>query len=125
MIIEQYVRVLILIILAIAFPLLPLAGSYLFSKLNYRPANANDVKSSIYECGVEAADITWRQFNAKYFLYALGFVIFDVEVIFLFPWAVIHGEQAFSILIKVAIFVIVLAFGLFYAWRWRALEWQP
>ena len=80
MIVEQYVRVLILIILAIAFPLLPLAGSYLFSKLNYRPANANDVKSSIYECGVEAADITWRQFNAKYFLYALGFVIFDVSL---------------------------------------------
>jgi len=42
----------------------------------------------------------------------------------LFPWAVIHTDQAFSILIKVAIFVIVLAFGLFYAWRWRALEWQ-
>ena len=124
MIVEQYVRVLILVILAIAFPLLPLAGSYLFSKINYRPSNANEIKSSIYECGVEAADITWRQFNAKYFLYALGFVIFDVEVIFLFPWAVIHTDQAFSILIKVAIFVIVLAFGLFYAWRWRALEWQ-
>ena len=124
MIVEQYVRVLILIILAIAFPLLPLVFSYLLSKISYRPDNTNEVKSSIYECGVEAADITWRQFNAKYFLYALGFVIFDVEVIFLFPWAVIHTEQAFTILIKVAIFVIVLAFGLFYAWRWRALEWQ-
>jgi NADH-quinone oxidoreductase subunit A len=124
MIVEQYLRVVILIVLAIAFPMLPLLGSYLFGKINYRPSNQNEIKSSIYECGVEAADITWRQFNAKYFLYALGFVIFDVEVIFLFPWAVIHADQALSILIKVAIFVGVLAFGLFYAWKWRALEWQ-
>ena len=124
MIVEQYLRVVILIVLAIAFPMLPLLGSYLFGKMNYRPSNQNEIKSSIYECGVEAADITWRQFNAKYFLYALGFVIFDVEVIFLFPWAVIHADQSVSILIKVAIFVGVLAFGLFYAWKWRALEWQ-
>ncbi|PZC40217.1 MAG: NADH-quinone oxidoreductase subunit A [Chloroflexi bacterium] len=124
MIVEEYFRVFLLLILSILFPLLPLSGSYLFSKINYRPFNSNDVKSAIYECGVESEDITWRQFNAKYFLYALGFVIFDVEVIFLFPWAVIHSEQSYDIFLKVAIFVGVLAFGLLYAWKWRALEWQ-
>ena len=67
---------------------------------------------------------SWGQFNARYYLFALGFVIFDVEVIFLYPWAVQHTQLGLAALIKAAIFIGVLALGLAYAWRRNALEWR-
>ena len=124
MIPEQFGRVAILIAFALAFPALPLAASWAFHKFRLRPDNPNPVKQATYECGVEAEGGSWGQFNARYYIFAIGFVIFDVEVIFLFPWATIHAEQPLGTILKAAVFIGVLALGLAYAWRRRALEWR-
>jgi len=124
MIPEQFGRVGVLVLLGLAFPVLPLVISQLLYRLRIRPDHPSPVKSATYECGVESEGSAWGQFNARYYVFALGFVIFDVEVIFLYPWAVRHAELELSALIKVALFMGVLAFGLAYVWRRRALEWR-
>lgn len=124
MIPEQFGRVGVLILFGVLFPALPLLGSYAIYKLRRRPENPNPVKSATYECGVESEGNAWGQFNARYYLFALGFVIFDVEVVFLYPWAVQHSSLNTDSLFKAAIFIGVLAFGLAYAWRRRALDWR-
>ena len=124
MIPELYGRTGVLVLFSVLFPALPLIGSYAIYKLRRRPENPDPVKSATYECGVEAEGTAWGQFNARYYLFALGFVIFDVEVIFLYPWAVEHAGLNTDALFKAALFVGVLAFGLLYAWRRRALDWR-
>ena len=124
MIPEQFGRVAILLILALAFPALPLVASYAFSRFGLRPSTPSPVKEATYECGVESEGTSWGQFHARYYLFALGFVIFDVDVIFLYPWAVNHAQMGIDILLKAFLFIGILAFGLAYAWRKRALEWR-
>ena len=124
MIPEQFGRVAMLLLFALAFPALPLAASFLFYRLKLRPEHPDPVKSATYECGVESEGSSWGQFHARYYIFALGFVIFDVEVIFLYPWAVNHAEAPLGTILKAAIFIGILAFGLAYAWRKRALEWR-
>lgn len=124
MIPEDFGRVGLLVLLGLAFPALPLVVSQLLYRVQRRPENPDPIKNATYECGVESEGTAWGQFNARYYIFALGFVIFDVEVIFLYPWAVNHVELALSALLKAAIFMGVLAFGLAYAWRRGALEWR-
>lgn len=124
MIPEQFGRVAILLVFALAFPALPLLASYAFGLLGLRGSNPTPVKEATYECGVESEGTSWGQFHARYYLFALGFVIFDVDIIFLYPWAVNHAEMALSVLLKAFLFIGILAFGLAYAWRKRALEWR-
>jgi len=121
---EQFGRVVVLLGAALAFPALPLSVSYLFYRLRFRPERPDPIKEATYECGVIAEGGSWGQFNARYYLFALGFVIFDVEVIFLYPWAVQHAELPLVALVKAGIFMGILAFGLAYAWRRGALEWR-
>ncbi|MEZ4554586.1 MAG: NADH-quinone oxidoreductase subunit A [Dehalococcoidia bacterium] len=109
---------------ALLFPAIPLIASYVFYRFRIRPENHDPVKDATYECGVESEGSAWGQFNARYYLFALGFVIFDVEVVFLYPWAVVHGGLDFAVLFKAALFIGILALGLAYAWRRRALEWR-
>lgn len=124
MIPEEFGRVGALLLLALAFPALPLAVSQLFYRFRFRPDRPDPVKLATYECGVESEGSAWGRFNARYYLYALGFVIFDVEVIFLYPWAVNHAQLGLETLAKAALFIGVLGFGLAYAWRRGALEWR-
>ena len=124
MIPEDFGRVGLLVLLGLAFPALPLVVSQVLFRVQRRPENPDPVKNATYECGVESEGTAWGQFNARYYIFALGFVIFDVEVIFLYPWAINHVELALSALLKAAIFMGVLAFGLAYAWRRGALEWR-
>ena len=124
MVLEQYSHLGILLIFAIIFPSIPLISSWALGRIKIRPNLPNAVKEDTYECGVETEGPTWVQFNFRYYLIALIFVIFDVEVIFLYPWAVQHGELNTDALFKAALFVGVLAFGLAYAWRRRALDWR-
>ncbi len=124
MIPEQFGRVAILLVFALAFPLLPLSASWLFGRLRLRPDNPTPIKQATYECGVESEGTSWGQFHARYYLFALGFVIFDVDVIFLYPWAVNHATMPPVVLLKAFLFIGILAFGLAYAWRKRALEWR-
>ncbi len=124
MIPEQFGRLVVLLLVALAFPALPLMVSYLLYRFKIRPSRPDPIKEATYECGVIAEGSSWGQFNARYYLFALGFVIFDVEVIFLYPWAVQHTQLALGALIKATIFIGVLALGLAYAWRRDALEWR-
>ena len=124
MIPEVFGRVGILFLLALSFPMLPIMVSYLLYRLKVRPEVPNPVKYATYECGVEAEGSSWGQFNARYYLFALGFVIFDVEVIFLYPWAVEHQLMMFGVIWKASLFIGILVLCLVYAWRNRALEWR-
>jgi NADH-quinone oxidoreductase subunit A len=105
-------------IAAVTFPMLPLAAAYLI-----RPKRPTESKLSTYECGLEALGDIWVQFKVQYYVYALAFVIFDIEVAFLYPWAVAFNQLGLFALIEMAIFLFILAGGLVYAWRKGALEW--
>lgn len=80
-------------------------------------------KLTTYECGIEPYGDSWSPFAIRYYLFALLFVIFDVEAVFLYPWAVILRQLGFTGFIEVIIFIGVLLFGLVYAWAKGALEW--
>lgn len=84
----------------------------------------NEVKNAPYECGEIVKGTSRIQFNVRYYLFALIFVIFDVEVLFVIPWAVVFREMGVTAYFEMVIFIIVLALGLIYAWRKGALEWQ-
>lgn len=112
-----------LIVMALAFPLGGIAISYLLGWLRIRPQRPDPIKEDTYECGVPSEGTAWVQFNFRYYLFALLFVIFDVEVVFLYPWAVAFKEVALAGFIEVLTFLMVLGIGLVYAWRKRALEW--
>ncbi len=114
----NYAFIGIFTIAAITFPLLPLIVSRFI-----RPRRPTPVKLSTYECGLEAMGDIWVQFKVQYYLYALAFVIFDIETIYLYPWAVAYGQLGLFALIEMSIFLLILVAGLVYAWRKGALEW--
>ena len=121
---NEFGRTGILLIFAVLFPVLPLAVSYLFRRLRLRPDAPDPVKLDTYECGVETEGDSWVQFNFRYYLVALIFVIFDVEVVFLYSWAVAFPEKLVVGFIEAITFIGILAIGYAYAWRKHALEWQ-
>jgi NADH-quinone oxidoreductase subunit A len=123
-VLDEFGRVGILFFFAILFPALPLMISFLFRLLNIRPKAPDPVKNDIYECGVETEGDTWVQFNFRYYLVALLFVIFDVEVVFLYSWAVAYRDQLIVGLIEALTFIAILGVGFVYAWRKHALEWR-
>lgn len=86
----------------------------------HRPGGA---KNEPYECGEQTIGSSWVQFNAGYYLIALIFLVFDVEAVFLFPWAVVFRDVGMLALVEGGIFVAVLLLGLIYAWKKGALEW--
>ncbi|HHJ06194.1 MAG TPA: NADH-quinone oxidoreductase subunit A [Anaerolineae bacterium] len=111
-----FVGVLLLVAL-----LLPAGGLGLAWLL--RPHKPNDLKKTTYECGIETIGETWVQFKVSYYIYALIFVVFDVEAVFLFPWAVAYNQLPLYALLEVIIFIAILVFALAYAWRKGALKW--
>ena len=113
-----------LLLLALVFPVGGIATSWLFGLLRLRPQAPDPIKEDTYECGVETEGTAWVQFNFRYYYYALLFVIFDVEAVFLYPWAVSFEKVAVAGFIEVLTFVMVLLIGLAYAWRKNALEWS-
>ncbi len=112
-----------LLLLALIFPRGGIASSWMLGLLKVRPQAPNPIKEDIFECGVETEGTAWVQFNFRYYYYALLFVIFDVEVVFLYPWAVSLEKAAVAGFIAVATFIVILTIGLAYAWRKKALEW--
>lgn len=110
--------VVVLALIALSIPLLAMLLAWLF-----RPHRSGPIKQTTYECGMETAGETWIQFKVQYYLYALIFVLFDVELVFLYPWAVAYNQLPLFALFEVFVFLLILAVGLFYAWRKGALEW--
>lgn len=89
-----------------------------------RARKKSDLKLRPYECGVEPVGDGWVQFNARYYLVALFFVLFDVEAAFLFPWALVVRSLGAGGLVAIALFVVVLMLGWLYGLRKDALRWQ-
>jgi NADH:ubiquinone oxidoreductase subunit 3 (subunit A) len=122
-VLEQFGRAGFLLIFALAFPLLPIVGSVVLGALKIRPKRPDPIKTDTYECGVETEGDAWGQFNVRYYIYALIFVIFDVEVVFLYPWAVAYRQLGLFAFVEAVLFIGILLAGYFYAWRRKALEW--
>lgn len=87
------------------------------------PKKPNPVKQETYECGLETVGDSWVQFKAQYYIFALVFLIFDVETVFLFPWAVRLGQLGLFAVIEGIVFIAILIAGLVYTWRKGMLEW--
>ena len=109
----------VFLLLTLVFPLAAMAGAWLF-----RPhPRASEEKMLPYECGVDTKGPTWIRFRVNFFLYALVFLAFDVETVFLFPWAVKFKSLGLFAFGEMLIFIFILALGLWYAWKEGALEW--
>ncbi len=87
------------------------------------PKKPNPIKESTYECGIETVGENWVQFKAQYYIFALVFLVFDVETVFLFPWAVTLGKLPLFAVLEGIVFILILVIGLVYAWRKGMLEW--
>jgi NADH:ubiquinone oxidoreductase subunit 3 (subunit A) len=87
------------------------------------PKKPNSLKNQTYECGIETVGETWVQFKAQYYVFALVFLVFDVETVFLFPWAVAFGQLTLFAVLEGVLFILILVGGLLYAWRKGALQW--
>jgi NADH:ubiquinone oxidoreductase subunit 3 (subunit A) len=109
----------VLIIAAIAFS----AGGILVSKI-FTKGSKNKQKGEAYECGVPTKGQSWVQFNVGYYLFALVFLIFDVELVFLYPWAVVAKKMGLIALIEIIIFLFILFLGFLYAHKKGALKWK-
>jgi len=115
---QDFAFVGIFIVVAIA-----LAGGPLLLAWALRPSKPNPIKSSTYECGVETYGDAWVQFKVQYYIYALVFVLFDIESVFLFPWAVIYNQLPLFAVLEMVLFILILTGALVYAWRKGDLEW--
>ena len=117
--IDPFIPIVLFLFAALAFAIGTLLVTIIF-----RPSKPDDIKLSPYECGVEPATPDTRgSYNVRYFLIAVLFIIFDVETIFLFPWAVVFKKIELFGFIEMLIFIVILFVGYFYAWRKGALEW--
>jgi NADH:ubiquinone oxidoreductase subunit 3 (subunit A) len=108
----------IFLLLAPVFP----AMALLIPKL-IAPRKPNPLKSETYECGIETYGETWVQFKVQYYIFALVFLIFDIEIVFLFPWAVAFDQLPLFAVMEGIIFILILVAGLLYTWRKGVLEW--
>ncbi|MBQ8243143.1 MAG: NADH-quinone oxidoreductase subunit A [Bacteroidaceae bacterium] len=88
------------------------------------PRSFNPQKGEAYECGIPTRGKSWMQFKVGYYLFAILFLMFDVETVFLFPWAVVVQDLGVYGLVSILFFLVVLVLGLAYAWRKGALEWK-
>jgi NADH:ubiquinone oxidoreductase subunit 3 (subunit A) len=116
---QQYVLIGALTLAAVGLAVLPLALAKLIA-----PSKPGTSKTAAYECGIESTGDPWVQFRVQYYLYALLFVIFDVEVVFIYPWAIVWKSFGLVALVEMAIFLGILAVGLAYAWKKGVLEWE-
>lgn len=99
------------------------AGAYVVAKL-IGPRSYNPVKGEPFECGIPTRGSSWLPSHIGYYLFAILFLVFDVETVFLYPWAVVVKQFGALALVSIGFFLLVLIFGLAYAWRKGALEWK-
>ncbi|MDO9511077.1 MAG: NADH-quinone oxidoreductase subunit A [Bacteroidales bacterium] len=97
-------------------------GALVFSHF-IAPKSVNYQKFEPYECGIPTKGVSWLQFNVGYYLFAILFLVFDVETVFIYPWAVVMKEVGLVGYIEILIFFVILVLGLLYAWKKKALTW--
>ncbi len=115
---NEWTFIVILAVVSIATPIAPIAIGRILG-----PHKPNELKNSTYECGVETVGDTWVQFKVQYYIFALVFLVFDIEVVFLYPWAVAYNHLKLFGVAAGIVFIVTLAEALIYAWRKGALEW--
>jgi NADH-quinone oxidoreductase subunit A len=120
---HPYFFIVIFIGVALVFPLVPLALAWLWRRF-FQPAKPGPDKTSTYECGVESIGDAQIQFHAQYYLYAIIFLIFDVEAVFLIPFAVAFTGLPIGAFIAILVFLLLLIEGLIWAWGKGCLQWQ-
>ena len=115
----SYLLLAVMAVLAVGFALAPLLLSAVLA-----PKKPGDIKESTFECGLEAKGDSWVQFKVQYYLYALAFVIFDIEAVFIYPWAVAFTGLSFGAFLAMGVFILLLAEGLIYLWIKGVLTWK-
>lgn len=113
-----------LILIGISLPAVALVVSTTLGKFKIRPSSPNAIKEDTYECGVETEGPSWVQFHVGYYVFALLFVVFDIETVFLYPWALALRQVKMFAFLDALLFIGILAVGYVYAWRKRAFEWR-
>ena len=111
------------LILFFIIALVLVGGAIIFSTL-VAPKSFNLAKSEPYECGIPTEGPAWIQFNVGYYLFALIFLVFDVEMVFMYPWAVAVKGIGIPGLVEIVVFMFILFMGLLYAWKKGALKWM-
>ena len=119
----DYGYIAILLVAGIGVPVLILIFARLLSAKPKQP-DPEGMKTDTYECGMHTVGSSWLQFNFRYYFYALLFVVFDVETVFLYPWAVYFKQLKLFGFIEMLIFIFILVVGLVYAWKKKVMEWK-
>ncbi len=115
----DYAQILVFMIVAVGFVAIAFIAALLIA-----PKRPTPFKKTTYECGEDTVGETWVRFNVRFYVVALIFIIFDVEIIFLFPWAVVFKELGMFAFIEMAVFLIILIFGFIYALAKGDLRWD-
>lgn len=115
----NYAAVVLAAVVGFLAILLMFVGNYLLSS-----RRASAMKEMPFECGVPAAPFAWSQINIRYYIFAILFLVFDVEAVFLFPWVVVFANNAPVVFWEMLIFIAVLLFGIVYGWKKGMLEWR-
>ena len=120
---NPYLFIVIFIGVALAFPLMPLFLAWVWRRF-FQPPKPGVEKNAIYECGLESKGDAWIQFKSEYYLYAIIFLIFDVETIFLLPFAVAFTGLSKFAFVEMMVFIFMLVAGLLWAWQKGVLTWK-
>jgi NADH-quinone oxidoreductase subunit A len=115
---EEFSFIGVLLVVSASFSIIALVGAWLI-----RPKRPNPIKADTYECGMETVGTSWVQFKVQYYVYALVFVVFDIEAVFLFPLAVAFNQLKLYMVLEMVLFILILAGALIYIWRKGVLEW--
>jgi len=120
---HPYTFLAVFFVAAVAFAVVPLGLAWLWSK-KFSPRKPGQTKNSTYECGLESKGDAWVQFRSDYYLYGIIFLIFDVEAIFLLPFAVAFTGLPVGGFVAIVVFLLLLVEGLIWAWKKGVLEWH-
>ena len=115
---SQWIYIGLFFIVGLIIPVSAIALAWILG-----PKKPNPIKQTTYECGIETVGESWVQFKAQYYIFALVFLVFDVETVFLFPWAVKLGQLGIFAVLEGIVFILILIAGLVYTWRKGMLEW--
>lgn len=119
MISQEWLYIGVFLLLAPVFPALAILIPRIIA-----PKKPNPVKMDTYECGIETVGESWIQFRVQYYIFALIFLVFDIETVFLYPWAVAFDQLALFAVLEGILFILILVAGLIYIWRKGALKWM-
>jgi NADH:ubiquinone oxidoreductase subunit 3 (subunit A) len=120
---SPYAFLIVFLAVAVVFPLIPIALAIIWARF-FSPAKPGPVKNATYECGLESRGDAWLQFRSDFYIYAIIFLVFDVEAVFLLPFAVAFNVLPVGALIAMLIFILLLVEGLVWAWNKGVLGWK-